>query len=392
MAKKDELKSRLKLEMLEIVDNCDRVRSEIDVATESLIDQLQQYRLSLFKEIDNYEQKCIESNKKLAKQVDEEDKEIDMDSHQVARIEFQNLHFKFNKNILGRLSSEVTKKSGATSRTSIPNFDSDYNPIYDYDLSLLTDLDFMDAKARQLDNKKLIFYSSNSATPFCLKTVDKSMKTIEQTRRFYEYNMVKIDTNKNTIVCLVKNKSNQYKLILLDDTLDVLNETGLNFDFDNLAVNKSYIICFWNMSCIKVLDWYLNDVTTKFEFLYWLNPHAELEVRQIKLDTQNNLFIHFKIVGQEGHFMKIVDLVAGKVLCEFKIEFMRRDINQFEIFSDGMLLFYEKFKRIVYFFNWRSVKLEREEEISLTDYLDLVRVDYFYFLFYDKENKKIYKF
>jgi hypothetical protein len=233
------------------------------------------------------------------------------------------------------------------------------------------------------------------------------MRSIDQTRRFYNYDLIRLEIYKNSIVCLVKKKCGKFKVVLLDENLDILNEAldilneaVLNFDFDNLAVNKSYVICFWSMTCIKVFDWYLRDVTNKFEFFYWIGNSAqkgEVHIKQIKLDDSNNLFIHYMAIGGEdpesnGHFMKVVDLMNGRVLCEFRLEFLRRDVDQFEIFSDCLLLFYEKFKRILYFYNWKSLKLEREEEISLTDYLDLIRVDYFNFLFYDKENKKIYKF
>ncbi len=47
MAKKEEIKSKLKLDLLEIVDNCDRVRSEIDLATESLIEHSRSRHTSL---------------------------------------------------------------------------------------------------------------------------------------------------------------------------------------------------------------------------------------------------------------------------------------------------------------------------------------------------------
>jgi hypothetical protein len=146
----EDLKVNLKLELRQIIDNCDRVRSEIDAATESLIEQLHHQRIELFKELDNYEHKSIENNTNMTKLADTSAEEAltAVAAAQTNQIDFQNRYFKFNKNILGKLNVESTCSQMRAS--SIPDFDSDYNPIYDYDLSDLADLDFINAKVRQL--------------------------------------------------------------------------------------------------------------------------------------------------------------------------------------------------------------------------------------------------
>ena len=178
-------------------------------------------------------------------------------------------------------------------------------------------------------------------------------------------------------------------LFVLDDNLEILNQYRLPAnaaEFDELAVNQVNIVCLSSTSSeILILDRYLQDTSEQFDAVSsWLDPGIQRNMKQVRLDEMNNLFIHYK--AEKRNFM-----VVGS-LSEFELDFLRRpDLEQFEIFNESFLLFYQKFKRMFYFYEWRARRLHREKEISLTDYLDLVSAGNAYFLLHDKENKMIYK-
>ena len=425
--KLDELKSVVSYsKAYTIRDRCDKIKNQIDVQTEYLIEQLNRQRQELFDEIDAYEKQefTIHSSPEKLSQVREAVLEINVDSRMLdasaeetdkflcGLIELENrfrtLHFGcswlqldqrtllFGKNILGRVCVEdIDVKSKITPE----QFDFD-NPIKQRLFNVTTR-----SKLKRLENGRFVHGQSNSKVNFSLFILTNSLKHVKFERTVYRpllvyENFLEVFRNKIFLYLELYNDDEDYRhkfenhFLVLDDNLNILNEKStsiFNYQIRKTACNESFILCVSTSNHVYAFDWTLNEVAVNVGAV---TQHVEY-LNQIKLSDEN-LFASYKREKNEtrNFFMRVLCLKSGAILSDFELD---DNCHEFDLFGNLNLLAIFKYVGPSFvFYNWISGLVEYRYETDFNavcrNPLILIRANCAGpILFYDYFKRILYK-
>jgi hypothetical protein len=434
--KADQLKQNVQLSTnYSLSERCDKIRNQIDLHVETLIQQTNEARQDLLAEVDEYRDQIQADHKKRDTTIKESLVEIsnslsllnvnstdssntqtvvDETLSQIIRLEslfkailFDHKLFNYNKK-----AAKFDKHTIGEIRCDNVSAKFDIKPS-DFNFKKPKKLDLMHvtfrSKLKQLESGRFVHTQNNSKINFSMFILTNDAKSIKFERTVYPNLLVYenfIEVYKNRLFVYLelydgdedsrrrRRDTFENYLLVLDDNLNILSErssTSFNYEIRKIALNSSFIFCMSDKDEIHIFDWSLNDITKDAMASLKLNLESIEYFNQIKL-CEKYLYVSYKHEDNDSNFfLRVVDLKNGSVLSDFQLD---SKCHEFDIFDQRTLVIFQYLGPSFIFYDWITGKVEYETHMEMNlsrNPLILINANTDAILFYDFLVRKLYK-
>ncbi|CAF0757240.1 unnamed protein product [Brachionus calyciflorus] len=366
-----EIETRLNYPENKIRDYCDKIRNQIDLNTEKLIEKINNHREQLLNELSIYEQNCIENLMRIERKdlyekiLNENSQKIksyynylnqsrineDQVKQMIEEAKIQEYKLKNNIKIL---NSKLFGKNLIHFEESTKILDSNILGKITYDdlnfTSDLTDIEkVLNCKIEKTItyNDKIIDYALPIQDIFLL-VVGPSLKMVDDTGNDildirFDSTPLHVSHNQiDTILvqhrrCLWRNDrkeiSQAYTLSTYDFNLNIKNEIVIDSKIINCITNEhSVFIQMDKTNLINVYNWNLEKLLTIGQTLYADRPYfcKDYTIEMVKGDR---VYMRKTMPDEEGdYWVRIMSLSSGDLLHEYYL-----DCRHEFFFVDGLM-------------------------------------------------------
>jgi hypothetical protein len=337
-----------------IREHCEKIRNQIDLNTEIIIEKISNYRDQLFNEVNNYEQVCISNLKpidrkdrvfKILRENDAQLKNflayinhsrIDEDQVKKMMVDAKIQEYQL-KNYLKRINNKLFGDSLIVFDDMQKQFDSSIIGRFSYE-SLSADADVIDIE--KIINSKVersIEYKADKVVPLIndkyivshgnlLKIIDENPHTFVEIRFEFEPEYFSHNSNDSVFVMHHRNawknaskSKNQFNTFsVYDFNLNLKSEISPEMSILSCFTTNQYIFLqLEKSSCIQVYNWNLEKVTTIGQTIYIDKPYyfRDYKLRMVKNDR---MYLGRVSANEAGNFgIRVVSLSTGQVLQEY---------------------------------------------------------------------------
>lgn len=363
-----EIESKLNYPEVKVREYCDKIKNQIDLNTDTLIEKIKNFREQLLNELNVYEQSSIQNLKYIDKKeiyiklLRENAEKLHnyytyinqsrIDEQQVRKMinEAKIQEYKLKNNIK-LLNGKLFGKNLITFEQSTRQFDCSLIGKLNYEnLSVVNDLTDIE-KVVDTKIEKTIEYKADMVLPiltnkylvasgYNLKIIDDNPDVIVEIR-FDNPPLYFSHNNLDSILvqhrrCIWKNNRKEvsptYTLSVYDFNLNLKNEISIDYNIMSCVTNNHNIFVQTDRSnAINVYSWDLEKIVSFGQTSYVDRPYFFKDF-MLKMVKNDKIYMRKINVDDEGDFwIRIVSLTNGELLNEYYL-----DCNHENFFVDAL--------------------------------------------------------
>ncbi len=382
----NEIVDKLNRPEVKIRDYCDKLRNKIDIATETLIDNINKFRTKMLTDINTYESNCIKS----LKQIDKRDLYVKIVKENVDKLDrMQNYlnNCKIEENSVKKMTQDAKMSeyklknllkilNGYLFGSNLLHFDESIRTIdssligkLDYEnLIIMDDLLDIDKIVNPKQQLKIDFKSDQALPLFSnkylimsdqiLKIIDDTPQTVMELK--FDYSPEYISHNSSDSIFVQhhrglwksngkREKSYNHTIGIYDYNLNLKHELTPEYQILKCFTNTNNLfIQLDRIYSINVYNWSLEKITTFGQINFIDRPYffKDYELKFVKNDKIYLRKINQDFVGNNYNNMDVVIRVVSLNSGEFQNEFILNSLST-NAAIDNELFFVDALNRIL---------------------------------------------